>query len=410
MTRLLYWGSSPTANSGYGVAAAQLAPRLQARGIDTAIYAMAGQHGESAYDGIPVFGNRGRRDIGLLPAMAQAWRADRILAWTDLWNVADELAALGERPVLGRPLTAYAVIDSEPLAPAMRRALYRADDIVFPTQYAKDTVLASAPELAAIVPTYNVHPTPIPHGVDTNVYRPMPTKEAKNSWGVDESTFVFLTVATNVDFRKNLSGMMRAYAEFLSRSPRPERYLWMVWTDPNVSVPGSYDLHDLWDSMGQPDTAFWTPTGTEYALGQDSEGMARLYNAGDVLFSCSYGEGFGFPVIEAFACGVPVIASDNTAYKELIVTSLAGIDLSAARSIPPAPRGWLVDCTSWIAQPRTNAWQRVPSHERMVDALTEAALTNPGQLRLMGEATREAAVRLYDWDKVADQWVRVLNA
>ena len=57
--------------------------------------------------------------------------------------------------------------------------------------------------------------------------------------------------------------------------------------------------------------------------------MCQTYNAFDVLASPSYGEGFGIPIIEAQACGVPVIVSDWTA-----MTELCGA-------------GWLVDGDSW---------------------------------------------------------------
>jgi hypothetical protein len=46
--------------------------------------------------------------------------------------------------------------------------------------------------------------------------------------------------------------------------------------------------------------------------------MADLYRASDVLLAPSRGEGFGIPVIEAQACGRPVIVSDFSAQPELV--------------------------------------------------------------------------------------------
>jgi len=45
--------------------------------------------------------------------------------------------------------------------------------------------------------------------------------------------------------------------------------------------------------------------------------MASMYNTLDVFLLPSKGEGFGIPIIEAQACGVPVIVSNNTAMPEL---------------------------------------------------------------------------------------------
>ncbi len=50
---------------------------------------------------------------------------------------------------------------------------------------------------------------------------------------------------------------------------------------------------------------------------QDPEVLARVYGACDVLSQQSRGEGFGVPVIEAMACGVPVVCSDGGALPEV---------------------------------------------------------------------------------------------
>ena len=45
--------------------------------------------------------------------------------------------------------------------------------------------------------------------------------------------------------------------------------------------------------------------------------MAEIYSALDVLLNPSLGEGFGIPVLEAQACGVPAIVTDFTAMPEV---------------------------------------------------------------------------------------------
>src|ERR1700747_2092426 len=44
--------------------------------------------------------------------------------------------------------------------------------------------------------------------------------------------------------------------------------------------------------------------------------MVFVYNAADLFVYPSSYEGFGMPVLEAMACGTPVIALDNTAFPE----------------------------------------------------------------------------------------------
>ena len=46
--------------------------------------------------------------------------------------------------------------------------------------------------------------------------------------------------------------------------------------------------------------------------------LLQLYNQAELLFYPSYFEGFGLPVVEAMACGLPVVASNTSSIVELI--------------------------------------------------------------------------------------------
>lgn len=46
--------------------------------------------------------------------------------------------------------------------------------------------------------------------------------------------------------------------------------------------------------------------------------LVRFYNAAQVLVMPSLLEGFGLPVLEAMACGTPVVASNRTAVPEVV--------------------------------------------------------------------------------------------
>ena len=48
----------------------------------------------------------------------------------------------------------------------------------------------------------------------------------------------------------------------------------------------------------------------------DYQEMPLVYSASDLLVYPSAYEGFGMPVLEAMACGTPVIALNNTAFPE----------------------------------------------------------------------------------------------
>jgi glycosyltransferase involved in cell wall biosynthesis len=46
--------------------------------------------------------------------------------------------------------------------------------------------------------------------------------------------------------------------------------------------------------------------------------LVALYNLADLFASASYYEGFGFPFVEAMACGTPVLGRDRSAMREVI--------------------------------------------------------------------------------------------
>jgi glycosyltransferase involved in cell wall biosynthesis len=48
------------------------------------------------------------------------------------------------------------------------------------------------------------------------------------------------------------------------------------------------------------------------------EELVRLYSGAELFLFPSLSEGFGFPVLEAMACGAPVVSSDRTSLPELV--------------------------------------------------------------------------------------------
>jgi glycosyltransferase involved in cell wall biosynthesis len=118
--------------------------------------------------------------------------------------------------------------------------------------------------------------------------------------------------------------------------------------------------------------------------GLDRTTLAALYQQAALVLFPSAAEGFGFPVIEALACGTPVIASDLDVLREVggeacVYCTVADIPqwvetvcglLDRPQSAPDrATRLAWASRFTWQAHARTivEAYQRLWCHTAMID-------------------------------------------
>ena len=143
-------------------------------------------------------------------------------------------------------------------------------------------------------------------GIDHERFRPIEKSELLKNTGqisVPLPKDFLLTVGT-LEPRKNLEGLCRAVARL--RELRPDAPPVLCVGASGFQTEGLArlvaDLH-LSDRM-------------IFAGFVDHATLPILYNKALAVIAPSLYEGFGFPVLEAMACGTPVIASDAAAFRE----------------------------------------------------------------------------------------------
>ena len=104
--------------------------------------------------------------------------------------------------------------------------------------------------------------------------------------------------------------------------------------------------------------------------------LPALYSGADCFLMPSLYEGFGIPVLEAMACGAPVVCSK--------VSSLPEVAGEAARFIEPLTAEGLAD-----------AVRQVLSHPKMADKMLSDGMRQAGR---------------YRWQRAADETVQVYRA
>jgi glycosyltransferase involved in cell wall biosynthesis len=123
-----------------------------------------------------------------------------------------------------------------------------------------------------------------------------------------------------------------------------------------------------------------------------TEEMAALYRACDVLVHPYRGEGFAMPVLEAMACGLPVITTGGGPTDEFLPAD-AGWRIQSRVARFPAER---VDTMATSGRP----WMLEPDQAHLVTLLRQADTAGDDELDARGRAGRAAAQRL-SWDVVA---------
>jgi glycosyltransferase involved in cell wall biosynthesis len=102
--------------------------------------------------------------------------------------------------------------------------------------------------------------------------------------------------------------------------------------------------------------------------------VAALLRNADLMLAPSWeDEGFGLPVLEAMACGLPVVASDISAFRAFAGTAAVLVPPDRPEAIAEAARAILADPPRWRAMRRRGleAARRF-SEERVAEAAEEA--------------------------------------
>jgi glycosyltransferase involved in cell wall biosynthesis len=221
----------------------------------------------------------------------------------------------------------------------------------------------------------------IPHGVDTDLFRPPTAEErarARRALGLG-SSFVVGAVGAN-SYRKRFDLILASFALFAAGEPTA---LLLIKTDRTVSREGR-DLRLLAERSGITDQVRLL---TEEL---SASGMRELYWALDLLLNLSEWEGFGLPVLEAMACGLPVVTHRVQGPGELSPCS----ELIAEDS-EPYEEG---ESRLLQARPQTAA------------GLLARAAADPGLRRKAAEQGREEAERRYRLAGVVERWEMLLRS
>ena len=343
-------------------------PRIAAMGHDVVISCMTGLQGSpGTWNGfrclpsgyVPysndVIGTHARsffgRDPGLVLILYDAWCFDP-----------DAIAGLAT--------AVWSPVHSQPMSGG--------DKVFYARSYAQPIAMSRYGE--AEMRKLGLQPAYVPHGVDTATFRPLDAGErdaARDALGVPRDAFMVAMVGANKGTsppRKGWGEAFQAFAQFRRKHSDAVLYVHSV-----AAPPHGIDLRPVAASLGIEKHVIMSSDYAQMTGLYLPPFVAGVMGCADVLLNPSYGEGFGLPVVEAQACGTPVIVGDNSAQTEL------------------RGAGWLAECQPYWS-PEDMAWWHAPRIKSIVAGL-EKAYRNRGNEALRARA-REFALR-YDADLVA---------
>jgi glycosyltransferase involved in cell wall biosynthesis len=240
----------------------------------------------------------------------------------------------------------------------LERALEQAAEIIVPSEATRTDLLRQ----------YSLEPARISvihHGVDHDRFRPALPEEVERvrlRYRIDGPYLLFVG---GIEPRKNLPGLLRAYAQ-LPRSSATA--LVIAGASVAWNPEGMEALRDALDALPGAYRAKVVLTGYVH----DREKVA-LYTGADALVFPSRYEGFGFPVLEAMACGTPVVTSNVSSLPEVAGDAAVLVDPDDDRAI-------------------AGGIQRVIADGRLRERLREAGLARAAAFTWEDSARRTAEV------------------
>lgn len=142
----------------------------------------------------------------------------------------------------------------------------------------------------------------------------------------------FVMCTGGEDSRKNLDGLIRAYA-LLPDNLRNSYQLVVVC---KLSENGMSKLKEVAKSRNVDRNVIFTNFVTD-------DELVRLYNLASLMAFPSKYEGFGLPIVEAWACGTPVLTADNSSLREIAGDSAVLVNADIDKSIADGMEKMLSD-------------------------------------------------------------------
>lgn len=310
--RFTWLSNCPWTPTGYGQQTALFTPRITNAGHPVGVISTYGHQGNAInWNGVQVFGNSFHPyAMDIMHGHSKTFNADALITMIDVQVM--ELEGL-----LGTPWLPWFPVDHATIPP-----------VIFDKISKSYHPIAMSKSACVEMDKTNLDYSYVPCGIDTKVFKPSPMIEAREEMKLPADKFIVGMVAMNKGnpSRKAFHQNIAAFAALKQKYGDCVLYLHTI--DGSRNGYETVDLISYCKALGlsygyafteqaqNVDVIFADQYGM--TLGYDPAMMAKLYSSFDVHLLVTMGEGFGIPIIEAQACGCPVIVGDWSSMPELV--------------------------------------------------------------------------------------------
>lgn len=318
--KVLILGDSPLLSTGFGRVNSIAARRFQQEGWEVGSVAGLTKEVPADTKGIKLYVPTVQQDVLGISDIGDAvkdFKPDIVYMTADPGSMVALSYGTPDMPAL-----AYVPVEGEPISNRDWGTMLSTIPLMTVSRYGSEII---ARDLGRAVPW-------VYHGVNHDVFRVVPgMREDVRKVLKWEDKFVITCVSTNVR-RKQLPRLMEAVAKLRHVYKQKDLILYLH-TVPfqNYWLEG-WNLMEIAKMYGIEDITFFHPfmarfnsSVPEQTGNPANPGLVEMYHASDLFVLPSQVEGFGLPIAEAMACGVPTLVTKYAAGWEVASPAGRGI-------------------------------------------------------------------------------------
>ena len=254
--------------------------------------------------------------------------------------------------------------------------------IITPSYFSQNGLVASGATPKSI--------SVIPHGFDPQTFYPLKNnkrKEIRKKFGW-KNKFVFLSVGAMYPHKGTFS-LLKSFARMALK--HPDIILVLKGNDSIYSSLQS--LKNITNKLSSQELHLIQSRITYIGKTVTAEKMAHFYQAADILLAPYHAEGFNLPVIEAAACGLPVICSKNGPTDETTIDAFA-LKIPS-KKVASQVKGW-------------GGYWLIPDQEVLIAQMGKA-VTDSTYLCNGRKAASKHMIKNYTWTKIVEKLIQLFQ-